>query len=149
MGTSTREVIMNVSSEIAWGIIRDNSSFLLKKRGVKKPFSTEACNLTNKNAQRYNGLVNNKVVGVSAAADNKGFVVTTKRAKLAHKPGKSLVATTMKAGPGRSLHKMKGALVKQRYRKDLTKAALRRAAAICRSQKALPARKGSKAAKKD
>ena len=24
---------MNVSSEIAWGIIRDNSSFLLKKRG--------------------------------------------------------------------------------------------------------------------
>merc|ERR1712007_386753 len=112
--------------------------FLLKKRGVKKPFSTEACNLTNKNAQRYNGLVN-----------NKGFVVTTKRAKLAHKPGKSLVATTMKAGPGRSLHKMKGALVKQRYRKDLTKAALRRAAAICRSQKALPARKGSKVAKKE
>merc|ERR1712122_275436 len=103
-----------------------------KKRGVKKPFSTEACNLTNKNAQRYNGLVNNKVVGVSAAADNKGFVATTK-----------------KAGPGRSLHKMKGALVKQRYRKDLTKAALRRAAAICRSQKALPARKGSKVAKKD
>ena len=27
------EVTMNVSSEIAWGIIRDNSSFLLKKRG--------------------------------------------------------------------------------------------------------------------
>merc|ERR1712045_577631 len=103
---------------------------------------------TNKNAQRYNGLVNNKVVGVSAAAD-KGFVVTTKRAKLAHRPGKSLVATTMKAGPGRSLHKMKGALVKQRYRKDLTKAALRRAAAICRSQKAQPARKGSKVAKRE
>merc|ERR1712037_506408 len=90
--------------EIAWGIIRDNSCFLLKKRGVKKPFSTEPCNLTNKNAMRYNGLVNNKVVGVSAAADNKGFVMTTKRAKLAHKPGKAMVATTMKAGPGRSLH---------------------------------------------
>ena len=27
------EVVMNVSSEIAWGIIRDNSCFLLKKRG--------------------------------------------------------------------------------------------------------------------
>ena len=27
------EVTMNVSSEIAWGIIRDNSCFLLKKRG--------------------------------------------------------------------------------------------------------------------
>merc|ERR1712080_374550 len=104
-----REVAMNVSSEIAWGIIRDNSSFLLKKRGVKKPFSTEACNLTNRNAMRYNGLVNTKAVGVSAAADNKGFVVTTKRAKLSHKP---------------------------------SKAAMRRAAAIVRSQKPLPKRKG-------
>ena len=82
------EVAMNVSSEIAWGIIRDNSCFLLKKRGefrteqsqefcklsppasfvrnwfgipfhaqlcsgVKKPFSTEPCNLTNRNAMRY------------------------------------------------------------------------------------------------
>merc|ERR1711879_607516 len=27
---------------------------------------------------RFNGLVNNKVVGISAAADNKGFVLTTK-----------------------------------------------------------------------
>merc|ERR1712054_137659 len=138
-----------VSSDIAWAVVRDNSCFLLKKRGVKKPFSTEPCNLTNKNAQRYNGIVNNKVVGVSPAEDNKGFVLTTKRAKLAHKPGKALCATTMKAGAGRSLHKMKAVLVKQRYRKDLTKAALRRAAAISRSQKALPARKGSKVAKKE
>ena len=62
-----------VSTDIAWAVIRDSSSFLLKKRGVKKPFSTEPCNLTNRNAQRYNGLVNNKVVGVSAAPDNKGY----------------------------------------------------------------------------
>ncbi len=61
-----------VSSDIAWAVIRESSSFLLKKRGVKKPFSTEPCNLTNRNAQRYNGLVNSKVVGISAAADNKG-----------------------------------------------------------------------------
>merc|ERR1739846_61384 len=127
-----REVAMNVSSEIAWGIIRDNSCFLLKKRGVKKPFSTEPCNLTNRNAMRYNGLVNAKAVGVSAAADNKGFVVTTKRAKLSHKPSKATLAVTMKAGLGRSLHK--------------TKAAMRRAAAIVRSQKPLPKRKGSKIA---
>ena len=77
------------------------------------------------------------------------FVVTTKRSKLSHRPGKAMVATTMKAGAGRSLHKMKGSLIKQRYRKDLTKVALRRAAAISRSQKALPARKGSKVAKKE
>merc|ERR1719167_2144612 len=39
-------------------------------------------------------------------------------------------------------------LGKQRYRKDLTKAALRRASAIIRSEKPLPPRKGTKAAKK-
>ena len=45
-------------------------------------------------------------IQVSAAADNKGFVVTTKRAKLSHKPAKSTLAVTMKAGLGRSLHKV-------------------------------------------
>ena len=98
---------------------------------------------------RYNGLVNTKVVGVNPAADNKGFAVTTKRANLSHRPAKAMVTTTMKAGAGRSLLKMKSSLIKQRYRKDLSKAALRRAAAICRSQKVLPARKGSKVAKKE
>ena len=48
----------------------------------------------------------------------------------------------MKTGGRASLNKVKSLMVKQRYRKDLTKAALRRAAAILRSQKALPARKG-------
>merc|ERR1712107_294501 len=139
-----------VSSDIAWAVIRNNSSFLLKKRGVKKPFSTEPCNLTNINAMRYNGLVNDKVVGISPAASNKGFVMTTKRSKNSFRPAKAMVATTMKAGPRRSLHKVKAVLNKQRYRKDLTKAALRRAAVIARSQKALPARKGVKApAKKE
>ena len=125
------EVVMNVYSEITWGIIRDNSCFLLKKRGefrtefcklstpasfdrdlfdiplnaelcsgVKKPFSTEPCNLTNRNAMRYhhkyirmqlhtnnknnqqcpkvltngyyryNGLVNAKAVGVGTNISN-------------------------------------------------------------------------------
>ena len=63
-----------VSSDIAWAVIRNNSSFLLKKRGVKKPFSTEPCNLTNRNTQRHNGLVNSKAVDISATADNKGWV---------------------------------------------------------------------------
>merc|ERR1719382_1986875 len=84
---------------------------------------------------RYNGLVNTKAVGVTAAADNKGFVLTTKRSKLSHKPAKAALAVTMKAGLGRSLHKTKASLNKQRYRKDLTKAAMRRAAAIVRPAK--------------
>jgi len=41
-----------VSADVAWAVIRNNSAFLLKKRGVKKAFSTEPCNLTNTNSQR-------------------------------------------------------------------------------------------------
>ena len=49
----------------------------------------------------------------------------------------------------RSLQKIRSVLTKQRYRKDLTKAALKKASAIARSQKPIPARKGAKEAKKE
>nr|ALS04775.1 60S ribosomal protein L28 [Pseudodiaptomus poplesia]ALS04882.1 60S ribosomal protein L28 [Pseudodiaptomus poplesia] len=137
-----------VSSDVAWSIVRNNSAFLLKKRGVQKAFSTEPCNLTSLNSQRYNGLVNKKAVGITPAADSKGFVLLTKKVKAANKPSKNIVKVTMKAGPRRSLHKVKSTLMKQRYRKDLTKAAMRKASAIIRAQKPLPKRKGAKVAAK-
>merc|ERR1711936_1323168 len=121
---------IDIMSEIAWAITRNNSAFLLKKRNCPRPFSTDPMNLTNKHSLRYTGLVNKKAVAITPAADNKGFDVT------------------IKAGPRRSLHKVKALIVKQRYRKDLAKAALRRAAIIVRSQKPLPPRKGSKTAAK-
>ena len=62
------------------------------------------------------------------------------------RPGKSVARIEMKSGARTSLHKVKNMMVKQRYRKDLTKAALRKASAIIRSQKPLPARKGAKKA---
>lgn len=100
-----------MTSHLSWMIIRDNSAFLLKKRGVKKPFSTvrncvdsvlllvpskletvffmhnsylvfqESNNLANVNSFRYNGLVHKKTIGIAAAPDNKGFTVTIKKAK--------------------------------------------------------------------
>ena len=74
----------------------------------------------------------------------------TTKSKSGNRPAKAMVNSTMKSGARRTLHKVKNSLNKQRYRKDLSKAALRRAAAITRSQKPLPARKGAKpAAKKE
>ena len=136
-----------MSSDIAWAITRNNSAFLLKKRGCPKPFSTDPMNLTNKHSQRYTGLVNKKAVAVNNAPDFKGFTVTVKGGN-PYKPASGKTVVTMKAGPRRALHKLKATIVKQRYRKDLTKAAMRRAAVIVRSQKPLPARKGTKAAAK-
>jgi large subunit ribosomal protein L28e len=142
-----------MSSDIVWSVIRNNSAFLLKKRGCPKPFNTDPLNLTNKNSQRYVGMANAKAVGVQPLpkkfADNKekGFVLTVKKGK-GNRPAKNLASVTMKSGARGSLPKIKSMLGKQRYRKDLTKAALRRAAAIIRSEKPLPPRKGTKAAKK-
>merc|ERR1712008_207818 len=128
-----------MSSDIAWAITRNNSAYLLKKRNCPKPFSTDPMNLTNKHSKRYTGFCNKKAVAVAPAADNKGFTVTIQGGKGIAK-GKQTV--TMKSGPRRSLHKLKAFIVKQRYRKDLNKAAIKRAAIIVRSQKPLPTRKG-------
>merc|ERR1712001_511215 len=57
---------VKMSSDITWAIIRNNSAFLLKKRGCPKPFNTDPLNLTNKNAKRYVGMVNAKAVGIQA-----------------------------------------------------------------------------------
>ena len=136
-----------MSTDITWAITRNNSAFLLKKRGCPKPFSTDPMNLTNKHSMRHTGTVNKKALAIAPAADNKGFTVTIKKGN-ANKPGKNRQTVTMKAGPRRSLHKVKALVVKQRYRKDLSKAALRRAAVIIRSQKPLPNRKGTKSVSK-
>lgn len=136
-----------MSVDLAWAITRNNSAFLLKKRGCPKPFSTDPLNLTNKHSQRYTGNVNKKAVAVAPAEDGKGFTVTIKGGN-SFKPAKAKTSVKMTDGPRSSLHKVKAMIVKQRYRKDLTKAAMRRAAVIIRSQKPLPARKGTKTATK-
>ncbi|XP_022905714.1 large ribosomal subunit protein eL28 [Onthophagus taurus] len=137
-----------MSSHLVWSIIRNNNAFLLKKRNIDKPFSTEPMNLTNLNSYRYNGLVHKKAVGIVDATDKKGFTVVYKKANKQNKPRKNIIKTTMKAGPRRSLAKLKNLMQKNRYRTDLTKAALRRACAISRSQKVKKDRQQRRAAVK-
>ncbi|CAL7933584.1 unnamed protein product [Xylocopa violacea] len=130
-----------MSSHLNWMIIRNNNAFLLKKRNINKPFSTEPNNLTNLSSYRYSGLIQKKSVGIVDTPDKKGFTVVYKKAKSIKKPAKSTVRCTMKAGARRSLYKLKRLLTKNKYRVDLTKVALRRASAVLRSQKPLPAKK--------
>ncbi|XP_072393612.1 large ribosomal subunit protein eL28 isoform X2 [Diabrotica undecimpunctata] len=141
--------IVKMSSHLVWGIIRNNNAFLLKKRNISKPFSTEANNLTNLSSYRYNGLIHKKSVGIVDAADKKGFTVVYKKASKQHKPKQNVVKRTMKSGPRRSLHKLKRLLNANKYRTDLTKAALRRASAVLKSQKPLPAKKQKAVPKKE
>lgn len=54
----------NASNFIQWQVIRKNSCFLKRQRGIPKHFSTEKFNLKNVNSIRYNGLVNKKAVDI-------------------------------------------------------------------------------------
>jgi large subunit ribosomal protein L28e len=70
-----------MSSHLTWMIVRNNNAYLLKKRNIKKPFSTEPNNLNNLSSFRYSGLIHKKSVGIVAAPDNKGFTVIYKKSR--------------------------------------------------------------------
>ena len=57
------------------------------------------------------------------------------------KPRKSMLRTQLKSGPRSSLHKLRNILVKGRYRKDCSSAALKKASALLRAQKPVAAKK--------
>jgi large subunit ribosomal protein L28e len=74
-------------------------------------------------------------------------MLSLKAPKMANKPAKNVIETEMKSGGKTTVNKVRSLVGHGRYRKDLKKAALRRAAAILRSQRPLPAnRKGAKKA---
>ncbi|XP_055607216.1 60S ribosomal protein L28 [Uranotaenia lowii] len=123
----------DTSSHLNWLIIRDHNAFLLKRRNIKKPFSTEPNNLTNLSSYRYSGLVHKKTLAIAPA--DKGVAVSLKRPKYTTKPSKATVKVQLKHRPRRTLKKLKNIINANRYRRDLRQAALRRASALLRSQR--------------
>ena len=51
-----------MSSDLQWMLLRNTSSFLVKRNGVQ--FSSEPSNLMNLNSYKFSGLANKKTVGV-------------------------------------------------------------------------------------
>uniref|UniRef100_A0A8D8SPF3 Large ribosomal subunit protein eL28 n=1 Tax=Cacopsylla melanoneura TaxID=428564 RepID=A0A8D8SPF3_9HEMI len=138
--------ITMVSSHLVWNIVKNNNAYLMKADNIKKWFSKEPGNLPNLASFKYSGLVHAKTIHIQPTADNKGFACVTKRANKKYKPGKAVIKQEWKSGPRRSLLKLRKYIVGNKYRKELTKAALRRASAILQSQKRaqIPAKKSSK-----
>merc|ERR1712070_129902 len=65
---------MSASSDVVWGIIRKNSSFLVKRNFLE--LSSEPGNLMNKNSFKYSGLANAEAVDIQ---DNeKGITFSRK-----------------------------------------------------------------------
>uniref|UniRef100_H2ZBU9 Large ribosomal subunit protein eL28 n=1 Tax=Ciona savignyi TaxID=51511 RepID=H2ZBU9_CIOSA len=122
-----------MSAHLQWMIIKNNSCHLIKRN--KKQFTREPNNLKNKNSFRYNGLIHQKTVGVEADPNGKGVVLVMKKPKKCSQPSQSESRVALNKGARSSLRSIKRTIRKNRYRKDLRMAALRRASAIMKSQK--------------
>ncbi|XP_052220816.1 60S ribosomal protein L28-like isoform X2 [Dreissena polymorpha] len=130
---------MSVSADLVWGIIRNNSSFILK--GNKQTYSREPNNLKSRNSFRYNGLIHKRTVGVENAKDNKGIVLITRKPRMTNLPKLTYNRVELKKGGRKSLSTIRNTIRKGRYRKDLKMSALRRASALLKSQKPVAVRK--------
>merc|ERR1712142_318626 len=137
--------IATMSAELCWSIIRKNSCFLKKSHGLT--LTKEPNNLTGINSFKYNGLVNKKTVGVDAVPSGKGVVLALRKTKGARRPAKSLSKTTVQ-GSRHAIKTIQNTLGANGYRKDLTKAAVKKACAIIRSQNTSMVKKNKSRRKK-
>lgn len=102
-----------------WWNFSQDLSILCQRTGTNwLSLPQEANNLTNLSTFRYSGLVQKKTLAIKAA-DKKGFTVTMNKGKLQQRPAQNKVSVTFKAGPRRSLKKLKHLLVGNKYRNDL------------------------------
>jgi large subunit ribosomal protein L28e len=133
----------NVSAELMWPIVREQSCFAIKRKvngrsGMGKygpRFTKEPNNVTGINSFKYSGLVNDKTVGLRQA--EKGVVLTKKTRKpdRLNKPSKLYNNVTLT----KDFRRVANAIIKETqanyYRADLTKAALAKWSLIHAAQK--------------
>lgn len=120
-----------MSSELVWSLVKNNSSFLVKRNGVQ--FTAEPGNLTNINSFKYSGLANPRAIDISAGAGGKGVVVSIKSKVpgAARRPAKAYNRIVLdKISAPRHFRKVARVITannnRKYYRRDLTVTALAR-----------------------
>ncbi|VDL70482.1 unnamed protein product [Nippostrongylus brasiliensis] len=121
-----------MSRDLTWQIIRKNSCFLRRQKGIQKLFSVEPFNLRGINSPRFNGLINKKAMDIAPAKDGRGVVVSLKVPGKSGRPAKS-VNTIRLRNSDKMLRSVKS-IAKSQGLTPYYKLAQRRAAAILRSQ---------------
>ena len=135
----------NVSAELVWPIVRDNSSFAVTRRyagrsayGYKQlRLTTEPGNVASKNVFKYSALANAKAVDVTLADDNKTLSLVTKSKKRArtHTPNKANNTVALKKTFKKGAKSIKSVVGASGYRSDLEKAALAKFSLLSRAAK--------------
>lgn len=109
-------------------------------------FSRDPLNLTNLHTRKYDGIVNERAIGIQPGPGNKGVVLTTKKANKANKPGSQLQTSTFGENTGaRKIAKsVVGNTSGRDYRSDLHQSAVSRAGAVKKAQRQTKADKPAK-----
>ncbi|KAK0184686.1 ribosomal L28e/Mak16 [Armillaria mellea] len=124
-----------MSSDLQWLLVRNNSSFIVKRVPEGPIFSREPGNLRNLHSYKYSGLANAKTIDVSDSP--AGVKITTRKPKASPHAVASAKAVTYirpRSGTRRALG-IASQSAKKGYRPDLRTAALARVSALIAAQK--------------
>ncbi|KAG8189244.1 hypothetical protein JTE90_013772 [Oedothorax gibbosus] len=108
---------------------------MIKKRNIKKPFSTDPLNMKKVHAPRFIGTIQNNAIMVEPHSSKKGVNFIVKKKRFHRKPARTLLKTPMTRNAARTMKNIKTFVRVNKYRKDLKMLALRRASAILKSQR--------------
>ncbi|KAJ4424721.1 hypothetical protein N0V82_000649 [Gnomoniopsis sp. IMI 355080] len=125
----------NVSQDLVWEIVRNNNSYLVKRKqagGVQ--FSRDPLNLVNKNSRKHAGFVNDKAAGIYTDSE-KGLVYHSKKAKSVHQPIKAHHKVQFGGHSRKTYKNIANYVARGGYRPDLRQAAIARASAVFKSQR--------------
>nr|ABI52706.1 60S ribosomal protein L28 [Argas monolakensis] len=139
-----------VSRTYRWMVVRNCSSFLVKKRNIKKWFSTDPLNPKGVYANRFAGTIKKRALTVEPHSSGKGVTFVYLAHKGATKPAKRLKRVQLVKGPRRTMVSIRNWIKGMGYyRRDLRRVCQRRASAILKSQRAIvPKKKTARGAKK-
>jgi large subunit ribosomal protein L28e len=131
--------MVNIPDQLVWELVKNNSSFLMKKNGHSKrsgavEFSKEKGNVKSLNLLKYSGLANAKTIDVIAApkggtgddAKNKtrAQLITKTASKCHSQPNKMLATTNVNKDFRRSTSVILKQTINNYYRRDLQAAVL-------------------------
>ncbi|ESP00178.1 hypothetical protein LOTGIDRAFT_226051 [Lottia gigantea] len=136
-----------MSASFNWMIVRNNSSFLMK-RGPHQ-FSREAGNLKGKNTFRFNGLIRDRTIAIQPAKTGKGITVTTRHLKRngQKRPNKRTFNTNINKDGRHTLKGVSNIMKSGKFDGKTHMAALRKTSAILRSQKPVVVKQRTRAKK--
>ncbi|XP_076343052.1 ribosomal protein L28 isoform X2 [Tachypleus tridentatus] len=133
-----------MSADLQWMVLRNCSSFIVKKRNIKKFFSREPLNPKNIHSPRYTGTIHKKALTVEPHPGGKGVNLVYKKRKYQKRPDKNIARIQFTRDARRTMTGIKKFVNSNRYRRDLKMLALRRASAILRSQRPVLPKKGQR-----